>query len=101
MGKPGGKYRNTKRDRPYKPRGCVTYEAPVQGKLRVGDRVVDIRARNLTVSDNFTYDDEQFEFLMAAHAEKTRLKRPLTPAEILRVAKSLGYRKVIDLGDFK
>lgn len=47
--------------------------------------------------DGEIHDDDQSEFLLACGREKERLRRNLTPAEILRVANQLGYRKVIDI----
>lgn len=46
------------------------------------------------------YSDDEKEFLFAVHNYKLRNKRPFpTLREILFVAQSLGYRKVLDAVD--
>lgn len=46
-----------------------------------------------TVTMEYDYSDEQFQWIMAMDRLKRRLRRPPRFDEVLREAKRLGYRK--------
>jgi hypothetical protein len=71
---------------------------PWMKTVKIGDR--EVMVRTPTPTKFMDYSREQIEFMAAMRTEQEQLVvTALTPAQILRVARRIGYRRVIDLAE--